>query len=65
MIYAMPRFFFEISDNGDVYHDARGAILLADETAKERALEIMRKIVAGPLRTGYRDVVCNAGSVSV
>lgn len=56
--------FFEFFDNGDVYHDAQGAILLGDETAKERALEIMRKIVTGPLRPGYRHVVCTVRDVT-
>ncbi|CDX39599.1 hypothetical protein MPLDJ20_260057 [Mesorhizobium plurifarium] len=28
----MPRFFFDISDTGDVYHDTRGALLLGQRT---------------------------------
>ncbi|WP_430702194.1 DUF6894 family protein [Mesorhizobium captivum] len=44
----MPRFFFDLADTGDVYHDARGAMLLGTESAKERALEMVRKLVAGP-----------------
>lgn len=54
----MPRFFFDLSDTGDVYHDTRGALLLGTESAKERALEMVRKLVAGPPPTEYRDVVC-------
>lgn len=54
----MPHFFFDISDTGDSYHDARGALLPGTETAKERALEMVRKLVAGPPPTKYRDLVC-------
>ncbi|MDX8527018.1 hypothetical protein RFM68_21190 [Mesorhizobium sp. MSK_1335] len=54
----MPRFFFDLSDTGDVYHDARGALLPGIESAKERALEMVRKLVAGPPATKYRDLVC-------
>lgn len=54
----MPRFFFDLADTGDVYHDARGAMLLGTESAKERALEMVHKLVAGPPPTKYRDLVC-------
>ncbi|WP_278164846.1 hypothetical protein [Mesorhizobium sp. WSM4976] len=54
----MPRFFFDLSDTGDVYHDARGALLLGAESAKERAMEMVRKLVAGPPPPGYRDLAC-------
>jgi protein-tyrosine-phosphatase len=34
------------SDTGDVYQDARGALLPGIESAKERALEMVRNLVA-------------------
>lgn len=54
----MPHFFFDICDTGDVYHDARGVLLPGTESAKERALEMVRKLVAGPPPTKYRELVC-------
>ncbi|CDX15213.1 putative Glutamate dehydrogenase leucine dehydrogenase [Mesorhizobium sp. ORS 3324] len=59
----MPHFFFDISDTGDVYHDARGALLPGTETAKERALEMVRKLVTGPSPTRYRDLVCTVRDI--
>lgn len=54
----MPRFFFDLWDTGEVYHDAQGTLLLGPESAKERALEMVRKLVAGPPPSRYCDVVC-------
>ncbi|PBC01709.1 hypothetical protein CK220_23995 [Mesorhizobium sp. WSM3860] len=54
----MPHFFFDVSDTGDVYPDARGVLLPGSESAKERALEIARKMVAGRPLTQYRGPVC-------
>lgn len=50
----MPRFFFDVADRGDVYHDASGATLRSFAAAKERALDIVRKF--GPL--GDKEVTC-------
>ncbi|RWL45255.1 MAG: hypothetical protein EOR60_15010 [Mesorhizobium sp.] len=50
----MPRFFFDLSDGEDVYHDASGATLPSFAIAKERALDIVRKL--GP--RGDKDVIC-------
>ncbi|WP_430682230.1 DUF6894 family protein [Mesorhizobium australafricanum] len=44
----MPRFFFDLSDNEDVYHDARGVMLHDAESTKDRALEIIRRLLAKP-----------------
>jgi len=60
----MPRFFFEISDTGDVYHDASGALLAGTETAKERALDMVRKLVAGPPPDRYRELVCTVRDIA-
>lgn len=38
----MPRYFFDVSDTGDVYQGARGALLPGIESAKERALKMVR-----------------------
>ena len=59
-----PRFFFEISDSGDVYHDARGVMLLGVESAKDRALEIIRRLLAKPPGTERREVVCTVRDVN-
>jgi hypothetical protein len=40
----MSMFFFDITDRGDVYHDARGTALPSFGAAKEKALEIARKL---------------------
>lgn len=56
---AMPRFFFDVSDRGDVYHDARGMILSSYTAARERAFDIVRKL--GP--RDDKDVVCTVRDV--
>jgi hypothetical protein len=60
----MPRFFFEISDTGDVYHDSHGIMLHGAEATKERAFEMVRKLPAGPPPTGYRDLACTVRDIT-
>jgi hypothetical protein len=55
----MARFFFDVSHSGDVYHDAHG-INLPDPKAKERAFEIVRKLVE--VKAG--DVVCSVRDIN-
>ncbi|UCI10677.1 DUF6894 family protein [Mesorhizobium sp. B1-1-8] len=59
----MRRFFFDITDTGEVYHDARGATLPGSASAKERAFDIVRKLMTGPLRTEHCDLGCTVRDV--
>ncbi|PBC02663.1 hypothetical protein [Mesorhizobium sp. WSM3860] len=43
----MPKFFFDVSDGGEVYHDARGVILPNEDSAKLRGCEIVTRLVVG------------------
>jgi hypothetical protein len=52
----MPRFFFDVSERGDVYHDARGTILPSFGAARQRAFDIVRKLRPGP--RDQTDAIC-------
>ncbi|CDX36683.1 conserved hypothetical protein [Mesorhizobium sp. SOD10] len=52
----MPRFFFDVSERGDVYHDARGTILPGFGAARQRAFDIVRKLRPGP--RDQTDAIC-------
>ncbi|WP_407046049.1 DUF6894 family protein [Mesorhizobium abyssinicae] len=51
----MPRYFFDLSHSGDVYHDAQGTMFRSPRDAQERAFEIVRRLAA---HSETRDVVC-------
>lgn len=51
----MPRYFFDLSHSGDVYHDAQGTMFRGPRDAKERAFEMVRRLAAHP---EPRDIVC-------
>ncbi|WP_430694992.1 DUF6894 family protein [Mesorhizobium montanum] len=57
----MSRFFFDLTHSGDVYHDARGTNLPGLREAKERAFEIVRRLVVG---ANSRDVVCTIRDIT-
>ncbi|TGT63703.1 hypothetical protein EN813_010045 [Mesorhizobium sp. M00.F.Ca.ET.170.01.1.1] len=57
----MPRFFFDVSEKAEVYHDAQGIILPSFGAAKDRALAIVRKLETTP-RTDD-DLVCTVRDV--
>lgn len=57
----MPRFFFELCDGGEVYHDAQGTNLPNLTEAQNRAFDLLRKVVPQVLRRNgsehrYRDL---------
>lgn len=56
----MPKFFFDVSDGGEVYHDARGVTLADEEAAKLRAFEIVTRLIVGTLhpKDESRDLLC-------
>lgn len=55
----MPRFFFDLSHSGEVYHDARGTSLKGPLQAQDRAFEIVRRFAAVAAAHGEsRDLVC-------
>lgn len=54
----MPRFFFDVSDAGDVYHDAHGTTLPSEEAAKIRGFAIVSKLMLQKGRTESDDVAC-------
>lgn len=51
----MPRFFFELCDGGEVYHDARGTNLAGLTEAQDRAFELLRKVIPQVVRRNARD----------
>ncbi|WP_430699586.1 DUF6894 family protein [Mesorhizobium captivum] len=55
----MPRFFFDLSHNGEVYHDARGTSLKSPLEAQDRAFEIVRRFATAPAAHGDSgDLMC-------
>ncbi|MBZ9760440.1 hypothetical protein LB553_06060 [Mesorhizobium sp. CA8] len=57
----MPRFFFELCDGGEVYHDAQGTNLPGLTEAQDRAFELLRKVIPQVMRRNggeyrYRDL---------
>ncbi|PBB83573.1 hypothetical protein [Mesorhizobium sp. WSM3876] len=52
----MPRFFFDVSEKDEVYHDANGTVLPSFGAARERALAIVRKLEPNP--RSEDDLVC-------
>ncbi|WP_127220384.1 hypothetical protein [Mesorhizobium sp. M1E.F.Ca.ET.063.01.1.1] len=57
----MPRFFFDVSEKADVYHDASGIILPSFGAARERALAIVRRLEATP--RAEDDLVCTVHDI--
>ncbi|RWB65439.1 hypothetical protein [Mesorhizobium sp.] len=57
----MPRFFFDVSEKSEVYHDAQGIILPSFGAAKDRALAIVRKLETIPHADD--DLVCTVRDV--
>ena len=60
----MPRFFFDVSDAGDVYHDARGAILPSVEAAKIKGFAIVSRLMVQKGRAAGDDVVCTIRDIT-
>ncbi|TIN18947.1 MAG: hypothetical protein E5Y51_08060 [Mesorhizobium sp.] len=56
----MPRFFFDVSEKEDVYHDASGIMLPTFGAARERALAIVRRLKATPRED---DLVCTVRDI--
>ncbi|RUW53859.1 hypothetical protein EOA32_07845 [Mesorhizobium sp. M1A.F.Ca.ET.072.01.1.1] len=56
----MPRFFFDVSEKADVYHDACGIMLPTFGAARERALAIVRRLKATPRED---DLVCTVRDI--
>ncbi|PBB32052.1 hypothetical protein [Mesorhizobium sp. WSM3868] len=56
----MPKFFFDVSDGGEVYHDARGVTLADEEAAKLRGFEIVTRLIVGTHhpKDDSRDLLC-------
>lgn len=60
----MPRFYFDLSHSGEVYHDAGGTNLPTPLAAQDRAIEIVRRFVAVPTTHGEtRDIVCTVRDI--
>jgi hypothetical protein len=57
----MARFYFDLSHDGDVYHDALGKDLKGLKEAKETAFEIVRRLSAG---TSTHDVICTLRDIN-
>ncbi|WP_415926981.1 DUF6894 family protein [Mesorhizobium argentiipisi] len=60
----MPTFFFDVSDAGDVYHDAHGTSLPSEEAAKIRGFAIVSKLMLQKGRTEGDDVVCTIRDIT-
>jgi hypothetical protein len=60
----MPRFFFDVSDAGDVYHDAHGTILPSEEAAKIRGFAIVSKLMLHKGRTEGDNVACTIRDIT-
>nr|WIE92049.1 hypothetical protein P9270_002235 [Mesorhizobium sp. WSM4875] len=62
----MPRFFFDISDSGEVYHDARGITLSGEDAAKARGFEIVTRLIVGTHRPKdeSRDLLCTIRDIA-
>ena len=50
-----PKFFFDFSNGGDIYHDGRGTYLKGRHEAMEGAFDSVRKLMAEVKPT---DLVC-------
>ncbi|WP_027170141.1 hypothetical protein [Mesorhizobium sp. WSM3224] len=57
----MPKFFFDLSHSGDVYHDAQGTNVPGLTEAKERAVEIVRRLIVGAKAD---DAVCTIRDIN-